>query len=539
MIGKRLASDGLLLTTVQAIEILGPRKFLDDEAAGVKMLLDAGLPVDLLASFRAVDERETASVIGYFAKLLDGGRTAASIGPELDLFQFDFQPTRPGFRLQSEAGNQAIDAIRLQMTRGSYWEAPGDGGNLDLVRQLVEVLPDVEFVISIEERFLEEFLSQVQSWSGAAHASITMIPQEVVVSQWAQDNGKAMVNAAGVAAIIVPRFASRGEDGSTFVPGETFLADGLKAAGLDVYQSPLLFQGGDVMAVGDPATKSGKLIGLIGEADVYRNVALGLTEAQAIDALRIEFGLDRLIKLPAVSFHIDFEVTVRAKDGKLIAFVNDTDVAMRLIFACAIDKLRAIGELDDATTTAAMEHLRNGRRNELLQLVGEVVWRHADASGHLPLSFAERFSSGPGDSGVGNLQRLLLALDWLVSQVADLQMVNQQMDRHAAAYIESFKKMEEDRDALVQTLLANGFEVVKVPSVSMGDRGINYINGIQDRSRYLMPAYGGMFAPLDAAARRTFEQALGPNISVIPIYSAETQRRHGGVHCSAGAIYGP
>jgi hypothetical protein len=133
----------------------------------------------------------------------------------------------------------------------------------------------------------------------------------------------------------------------------------------------------------------------------------------------------------------------------------------------------------------------------------------------------------------------MVALDWLVSQVADPQMVNQQMDRHAAAYIETFRKAEAHRAALVQTLVDNGFEVVKVPSVSLGDRGINYINGIQDRSRYLMPAYGGMFAPLDAAARRAFEQVLGPEINVIPIHSAETQRRHGGVHCSAGAIYGP
>ena len=61
------------------------------------------------------------------------------------------------------------------------------------------------------------------------------------------------------------------------------------------------------------------------------------------------------------------------------------------------------------------------------------------------------------------------------------------------------------------------------------------INGIQDCSRYLMPAYGGFYAPLDEAAAKVFRQTLGSGVDVVPIFCGESQRRVGAVHCSAAA----
>jgi hypothetical protein len=530
MIGKRLAVDGLLLTTAQAIEIFGSRHFIEDEASGTRMLRDAGLPVDLLHFYVSAGERDSAGIVAYLALLLASGRSAATLEPELDAWKFEFRPTRPGFSVASESGEHELGMLRLQLTRGNYWQGQGDGGNLDLTRQLVESLPAVDFVISIENRFVEEFLALFKTWP-AAQTNITVIPEPLTVSQWAQDNGKPGVietNGSATVATIVPRYASRSEEASTFVPGETFLADGLAAAGMDVFQSPLLFQGGDLLAARDPHT--GERILLIGEAEVFRNVALGLSEPQVLEAMRREFGVDRIIKVPAISFHIDFELTVRSHDGRLIAFVLDTPIAVRLVLDAAMRALAEKGIIDASVASAAIEHLRSGRNEEFLSIAGAAIWRHADAGGNFPLSFAELFGAGPGDSGVGNLQRVLLAMDMLVSETLDPATIDS--DPHAQAYLKSMNRREADRKAFRELLAAEGFEVVPVPGMSDGNRGINPLNGIHAPDRYLMPAYGGLFAGVDESARRILERTLSPSVLVQPIVCSETQRRSGGLHCS-------
>ena len=81
-----------------------------------------------------------------------------------------------------------------------------------------------------------------------------------------------------------------------------------------------------------------------------------------------------------------------------------------------------------------------------------------------------------------------------------------------------------------------GLQVVRVPGISDTDRGISYINGLHDRSRYLMPAWGGLYEPLDRAARAAFEAGLGPQVEVVPILSSESQRRGGAVRCTVSAL---
>ena len=80
-----------------------------------------------------------------------------------------------------------------------------------------------------------------------------------------------------------------------------------------------------------------------------------------------------------------------------------------------------------------------------------------------------------------------------------------------------------------------GCRIVTVPGLNDADRGISYVNGIQGESVYLMPAYGGFFAPLDDEARRVFETQMGQTVRVIPILSSESQRRYGAVHCAVAA----
>jgi hypothetical protein len=82
---------------------------------------------------------------------------------------------------------------------------------------------------------------------------------------------------------------------------------------------------------------------------------------------------------------------------------------------------------------------------------------------------------------------------------------------------------------------SQGWKVVAIPSMSDLYRSINYLNGIHHRNGYVMPVFGGFYAPLDNAATAAFRQALGSEFKITPILSAESQRHHGGVHCTAAA----
>jgi hypothetical protein len=80
-----------------------------------------------------------------------------------------------------------------------------------------------------------------------------------------------------------------------------------------------------------------------------------------------------------------------------------------------------------------------------------------------------------------------------------------------------------------------GWRLVKIPSMPDLLRSINYLNGIQFPAGYVMPVFGGFYAALDRLAIAEMQKHLGPNHRIIPIRSAECQRRFGGVHCTTVA----
>lgn len=531
---KRLARDGLLATTAQVMEILGPAK--TDLANGLGVLRNTGLPVDWLGFFHS--PAGGGPIVDHIARRLSSGASSQDLRDELARIPPWFTQSRAGFALATECGDYDIGALRLQITSGSYWAGAGDGGCLDMVRQLVEALPEVSFTASLEEKHVDAFLAGAAGWPLMRAGRFTLVPEPFPVAQWAQDNGKPGFAASSDGrsreiVTLVPRYASRGEDGSVFVPGETYALDGFASAGHAVVQSPLLFQGGNLMAVRDP--KSGQRTLLIGEAEIYRNTALGLTRDQVIDALRIELGVDRVVVLPAASFHIDFELCVRARENDIVAFVNDTTAAARIVLASGVDALEAHQDLDGPSAASARELLKAERWGDFMALVSPVLLRKAPEFGRFPESFSKAFSRSASDSGVGNLQRFMLAMDLVTSQsVGDVKELG--MDPDAAAYLHSFARRDADRRVLVKAIEDLGWKVVPVPSLSEGDRGINYLNGISERNRYLMPAYGGLFRDLDEAASKAFSQALGPRVQVLPILTAETQRRAGALHCSVSVL---
>lgn len=249
----------------------------------------------------------------------------------------------------------------------------------------------------------------------------------------------------------------------------------------------------------------------------------------------MEFGCQRAVILPATSYHIDQELTVRAMDdGRMVAFVPDVSRGVRLVIDASLGRLRDIGRWPEALVAQALEFVQSGRVRECLTLVWEGLSAERGADGAWPVAFAEVFSTGPADSGVGNLHRFLLALDHLASEASE---PGEFADGHFRAVMRSYVRREQDRRSLRARIEGLGWKVVLVPALPEDSRGINPLNAIQLRARVVVPRYGGLFANLDASAFRAFAEAMpGSDVSVVPVPSGESQRREGGVHCSVSVF---
>ncbi len=533
LVARQLAHDGLLATTAAAIASLGATE--PELSGGTDRLRAIGLPVDWLEFLSLPEDQGTGgvSLVRELTAALASGAGAESMKDRIARAIFTFRPSLPGFSVATESGEDPIGLVRLQIASPDYWKGPGDGGCLDVVRQLLDALPEADFIASVEEKHLDRVLEAARGWKLGRAGRCALVPESLPVSQWAQDDGKPGIAASKdgadrVVVTLVPRYASRGEDGAVLVPGETFLADGLAAAGQRVVRSPLLFQGGDLLAARDP--KSGERLLFIGEANVWRNTALGLSRDQVLEAFRIEFGVDRCQVLPAISFHIDQELSVRAVGDRLIVFVADPVEAVRTILRCGVDALETATVLSSADAARARADLDAGKDEEFLATVVPATSTRCTGFGRFPESFAQTFSRGPTDSGVGNLQRFLIAMDLLMSWALPVDELP--LDPHSIAYLRSFQRRDADRREMIADLRRHAFEVVKIPSLPEADRGIDYLNGVQARGKYLMPTWGGLYAPLDQAALAAFRRSLGPDVDVVPVFTSESQRRGGALHCS-------
>ena len=539
IIGRRLARDGLLATLTQVLEVMGWRWVATEQAKTEEILRSIGFPVDLLRFFlpEGQESTEPYMVIVDITRMFGGDATAAEIIPELRSRSFRFMKSRPDFQLATDSGEHDIGLLRLQIAGGGYFQGPGDGGSIDLTRQLLAKLPNTPILAHIEEKHVEPFLKVAGTWPNLGAGRMTLLAEQLPVSQWAQDNGKAgLVGAdsegAAATAMIVPRYASRRDEITSFVPGENHLLNNLAGAGIAIFQSPLLFQGGNLIAVREP--KTGQRTLLVGEAEVYRNVALGLSVAEVLEAFRAEFGVDRCVVLPAISYHIDYELTVRVVGDEVVACVNDSDAASREVLLAGLTALEQHGQIDQAAARRSREALANRQMDVALEVVENVLVKNSVEYGKFPESFADVFAAGPSDSGIGNLQRFLLAVDTIAFSGSKPHWAS--ADPHGAAYANSLKRRERDRAEVSGALSRLGWRVERIPSTSEGNRSLNYINGVHTPNSYLMPAYGGLYSGLDTAAQQSLERAWGPRVRVEPVYCGESQRRMGAVRCSVSAI---
>lgn len=505
MVAHRLATDGVLTTTAFVLQGLGPRGMDEDRLAAI------GLPIDLIGHFRLDGERlDIRTLTGAMLGAGDDDGIRARFAEA----EFDYIPTAAGFTVDPECGARPIERLRLQLPRGDHFESAGDGDALDVTLQLIAQAPADDIDVLIAAEHVAPFLTNLPADSRGFN--LQAVP--LTMTQWAQDNAKPGRNAEGTSALLVPRFASQRDEGSVHLPGDSFAVDALATP---LVESPLHFQGGNVMVVED----AGERIALVGEAEVWRNVALGLRPEEVTAAMAAEFGVDRTIVLPALSFHIDYDVSFRRTASGLVAFVNDPREAVRIILQCALEPLESAGRMTAEERATCNTAAQSGDWIALGQGVDRALGR-----GPHEASLAAHFSTGETDSGIGNLHRVLLALDVLRAATGQPG-----RDEGEAAYLTAVAQSLEIHTAIAGLLQEAGWQVVPVPGLAAaGTRSLVYVNGIHTPDAYIMPVWGGLFAPLDAAAADVFS-GVDAQMRIIPIRTAESQRRAGAVHCAASA----
>jgi hypothetical protein len=272
----------------------------------------------------------------------------------------------------------------------------------------------------------------------------------------------------------------------------------------------------------------------LGESELYRNTAMGLTRIQVEEAFRIEFAADECLILPVASFHIDFDLTVRHHAGRALIFVNDPIPAAQLVVTQAMTALIRQGALE-AGAAAQWQRLASENRWDLLAaaMSGWIDGRR-DGTGRCRADLLTWFAGPECDDAQANLRLCLLSLDLLASaaEVGDgLEAVDELRGRYHDALRHVLRGNREQR----LLLESRGFDLVPVPSFPDLANGMNYLNALHDRDRVLMPAHTGFYANLDEAAMAAYRRALGPAVEVIPIPSVGALQQYGAVHCAASA----
>ncbi len=501
-----LARDGLIGVLCREV---GRARF--DHAAALRSLHNSGFPSDLLSMFRVPgSDRMTADdVARHVAARLTRGEPVRRIAQSLE---FAPRATIPGFAATQDSGTDDFVLLRLQCPTHDRYLGPGDGSCPDLVHGVLNATPGVPAVVLAHGAV------------GDVRQGVQLIEHNPPATQWARDN--ALCGWAGDGpAHLLPRFPTYKEATSEFLPTDD-LADVpmLGRCGVQA-RSPLLFQAGNIITYQDA---SGKVM-LVGEAEVARNRALGLTTRQVVELFQAECGVDRVVELPAASYHIDQELSVRAGTDGCVAFVADVHAAVKLVIEASLPLL--CGAERSGAVTAAMQA---GRGREALALIWEGLEPHRTAEGGWPVEFATRLRKGPADNGVANFRRLLGALDELTATCFGPEELG---DAFAQAFLRSLKRRARDRAAIRAALTGLGLRVVPMPAMPDDGRGANPLNMVHAPGYTLMPMVGGVLEPFDRAAASTVLGCVATDVQVRLIPSGETQCRDGGVRCSVG-VYG-
>jgi hypothetical protein len=527
-VAEGLAPHGLVRTTLDAMRTQGV--CARGNAIDMSALAGIGISVDLLAMHTASGKPFLDALQQWWSE----GGTEAGANALADLARFEFRPTHPGFKVMAEEGSAAADMIRMQLASAEYATAPGDGSPMDVVRQLACLKNGCRVTATVNNKWVSDLLDHANRWELADRSRFTIVSTPAFASQWAQDNAKAgaAVDEAGAESVVtlLPRFANVNEQMTKCAPADSLIFESLRSEIGVLAMSPLLFQGGNVMCVTLPAT--GERLLLVGEAEVHRNRGLGLSERDVLRAFSEEFGVDRCEVLPAVSFHLDVEFTVRRVGDELIAVVGDDVTAARLAMAEAMRAFSRAGLVDGERVQPALEELTAGGQKQALRLTALIASAHVSSEGKLGGAFVRALGTSPVDMPDASAARLLHAMDLL--SAVEARQTGQPISpnhSHERAYRESLLRRIDARTALAKTLADLGMRVVIVPNLGDEELGVNVINAVHLPEATLVPVSGGLFTAIDDKAIETYKQAFGDSIQIIPITTTYVQSKYGGVHC--------
>lgn len=528
-VARRLAPDGLARTVALVIADLAEQGELPGDRAALDRVLSAcGLPTDLLPLLRTADG---APLVPALFSALDHADPRAEMIRCAAGAIVDWGSPQPGLRPVFDDGSDPIRLVHLTLTRGTDWSGPGDGGSVDLLRDMLEALPESAFAVSTHERFLPSV--GLMAAQEPAFRRPIYLPVVEPVSQWTRDAGiAALLDAGGetMPALLLPRFASRQDDGSVVVPGDALAALGLDRIGIRMVPTRLLFQGGNLLIAQDPA--GGQRLMLLGEAEIARNLSLGLRRDEIIRGFAREFGVDRVIPVAGPSFHLDFDLSVRRTPSGSQAWVLDPAGGAAIVIAAALGALERAGLLMDGERRRAVQALLDRDDAALGSVLGPALYGQALPSGGFPLTLALHLATGPGDSGVGNLQRLLAAVD-IFHALHGAEAVPGTLVPVRAATLNAIRTAAQELDQLAHTLAREGFQVLRIPGISEGTRSLVPVNALHAPDAVYFPSAEGLLAPLDTAAAESFRRALGDAVTRRGIRASESLRRSGGLHCSA------
>jgi len=306
-------------------------------------------------------------------------------------------------------------------------------------------------------------------------------------------------------------------------------------------QSPLLFQGGNLLPIKNPET--GECVLFIGRAEIARNMKLGLKEEEVLDAFCREFGVDRIEVLPQPSFHIDLEVSFRWHEGKIIAFLNDSLTASRLIIKYGIKRLYYCGLLTEIEADHLIHCLEYSiQEDRLVKTIWDRINEFGDQNDPSLTERDDLFIISGEESGGLNLTRFLKALDIFIALHKDGEIFWEKLtDNHNLegffTYYQNLLDKEFQRTQLRRRLQSMGIEIIPIPSMSDGEASLNYINAVHDLNAVYLPAFGGMFQEIDKKVCAIVKNSLGHKVEVHLIRNSMTQSQSGGVHCSV-SVYG-
>jgi hypothetical protein len=275
----------------------------------------------------------------------------------------------------------------------------------------------------------------------------------------------------------------------------------------------------------------------IGEGEISRNTALGLTTDQVIQAFRLEMGVDEVVVWPEASFHLDYDVTFCRHAGRSLAFINEPFAAARMIVSNGLAALAGKGLLKPSDAAAARASLESSSYPALARQFEKLLQTQRTPDGKYHNRVAACFAREPVDSATANFQCFLTALDFLLASVPSADLSGFSAER--VACLEAIRDIQKSLVAQRALLEKRGWQVVPVPSMPDLYRSVNYLNVVQDKKKVLMPAWGGFYSNLDAAAAASYRKALDDTVEILPLQSATAQAMHGSIHCMLKAYPAP